>query len=256
MAMIIDVAAGLIVLISAVISFLRGFIREVLTIAGVVGGIVAAVFAGPLFAPTVQGWFGVDPAAENIEKLFDILPMDLVANAVAYGAIFIAVVIAISVISHFTAGAVKAMGLGPVDRTLGIFFGIARAVILLGLFYLPFHLLMSEESKKDIFKGSQSFYYIEKTSSFLAGFLPSSNDVEEKVDEAEDALKGKLLEQDLLPGRERKKFITDKDALEVDPVTPPQPGANDQEGYGDAAREGLENLFEQREDNKTNNGNE
>ena len=44
--MIIDIVLGAIVLISAIISFLRGFIREVLTIAGVAGGFFAAIVPG------------------------------------------------------------------------------------------------------------------------------------------------------------------------------------------------------------------
>ena len=45
-------------------------------------------------------------------------------------------------------GAVNAMGLGPVDRSLGVFFGVARALLLLGLVYLPFHLLLDDDARR------------------------------------------------------------------------------------------------------------
>ena len=98
--MIIDLVVGAVVIISAIISFLRGLIRETLTIAGVVGGFFAAVFFGPKLAPTFNGWLGVpenldDPDVE-VEKLFDLIPMNVVADVCAYAAVFVAVVIAIN----------------------------------------------------------------------------------------------------------------------------------------------------------------
>lgn len=227
--MIIDIIVGVVIVASALISFMRGFIREVLTIAGVVGGIVAAVFIGPGFAPTVREWFGAGEG-EDPEKLFDIIPMEIVADATTYGTIFIAVVIVISVLSHFTAGAAKAIGLGPVDRTLGVIFGVVRALALLGLVYLPFHLLMDDDRKKELFDGSNTHYVIEKIAAAMAQFLPESEDVEK---EADDLIKKKLEDQNLL-GNEKK--TDDKNAA---PAEPEQGGT----GYGNQQREKLEQLF-------------
>lgn len=227
--MIIDIVVGLIVLASALISFMRGLIREVLTIAGVVGGILAAVFVGPMLAPTVRDWFGV--TEDSKEKLFDIIPMEIVADITTYGVIFISVVIVLSVASHFISGAAKAVGLGPVDRTLGVVFGIARAMILLGLVYLPFHLFMKEDDKKDFFSDSKTHYFIEKTATVMAEYLPESEDVEKSVkDEAGDMFKKKLEEQNLLGGKKDDKPAEEKK---------PEQGA----GYGDAEREKLDELF-------------
>ncbi len=230
--MIIDIVAALVVLASALISFMRGFIREVLTIAGVVGGILSAVFLGPSFAPIVRTWFGVEAGGKGGEKLFDIIPMEIVADVTAYGIIFIAVVIALSVVSHLLSGAVKAMGLGPVDRSLGVIFGIARALVLLGLVYLPFHLIMDQDRKNEVFKGSQSHFFIEKIASFMAGYLPESDDVEKKADGvASDMFKKQLEKQNLLGGAH-------KDAAEVQ-----SEDATKGEGYKDEQREKLDKLF-------------
>lgn len=232
--MIIDIVVAAVVIISAIISFLRGFIREILTIAGIIGGLAAAYFFGPMLAPVFQGWFGVDGSGE-VEKSLGPIPMEMVANVSAYAAIFIVFVIIISVISHLTAGAVKAMGLGPVDRTLGVVFGIARAVVLLGLLYLPFHLLMNSETKNDFFEQSRTHVFVEKTAIFLAGFLPNSEAVEEKIEdvaqEANGKLKDQLMNQDLLKGAAGKI----KKAI-------PKEG---EAGYKDGAREELEQLFKE-----------
>lgn len=227
--MIIDIIVGVVVLASALISFMRGFIREVLTIAGVIGGILAAIFVGPAFAPVVREWFGTGDG----KKLFDIIPMEIVADATAYGVIFIAVVIVISVVSHFTAGAAKAVGLGPVDRTLGLMFGVARALLLLGLVYLPFHLLMTQERKEEFFGASNTHYFIEKISGVMASYLPDSEEAEETIqkgkEDAGDLFKKKLQDSELLNSGK-------KDAEKPAP-------APAEEGYQEEQREKLEQLF-------------
>lgn len=231
--MIVDIIAALVVLSSALISFMRGFIREVLTIAGVVGGILAAVFLGPSFTPLVRSWFGVGVEGQDAPaKLFDIVPMEIVADITAYGIIFVAVVIALSVLSHMISGAVKAMGLGPVDRSLGVIFGIARALLLLGLFYLPFHLLMDQDRKDEYFKDSQTHFFIEKVAAFMAGYLPESDAVEKKVDDtAGDLIKQKLEDQNLLNSDDKPNTSENTSDQKKE------------EGYKDEQREKLDKLF-------------
>lgn len=237
--MIIDIVVGAIVLISAIISFLRGLIRETLTIAGVAAGLFAAITFGPILSPVFRSWLGVAEtkaegsdatATQEVAKLFDIIPMTIVADVCAYAAIFVLVVIIVSVISHFTAGAAKAMGLGPIDRTLGVIFGIVRAVLLLALLYLPFHLLMDEDSKAKYFADSKTHIYIEKTAEFMVRFLPSSKDVEDKVNEVKDGqIKKKLYENNIL---------TDENAKPVEKKETPS-----ETGYQKDQRQDLNELI-------------
>lgn len=230
--MIIDIVVGVVVLISAIISFLRGLIRETLTIAGVVAGFFAAIYFGPKLAPTFNNWLGVSDNPEEITKLFDIVPMNIVADICAYASVFVIVVIIISLISHFTAGAAKAMGLGPIDRTLGVIFGIARAVILLGLFYMPFHLLMDQAAKDKYFADSKTHPVIEGTADFLTRFLPSSDEVKETVEEAtEGEIKKKLFENDILYNKNAKPA-----------EEKPKPAET---GYDNQERDELDNLIRQ-----------
>ncbi len=208
--MIIDLVVGAVIAISAIISFFRGLIRETLTIAGVAGGGFAAVFFGPSLAPIFRNWLGV-VEGEPVQKLFDLVPMTIIANLCAYAVIFIAVVIVISLISHFVSGAVKAMGLGPVDRTLGVVFGIVRAVFLLGLLYLPFHLLMAQDSKDQWFGESRTHIYIEKTATLIASFLPSSKEVTDTADDVVSGeIKKKLFENDILHDKNASSIIVEE----------------------------------------------
>ncbi|MEM6781565.1 MAG: CvpA family protein [Pseudomonadota bacterium] len=230
--MVADIIVGAVVLVSALISFLRGFIRETLTIIGVVGGLLAALMLGPKFTPIVNGWYGIEPDMEDMPKLFDLIPMDWISMATAYGLIFIIVVALISLASHFLAAGAKAAGLGPVDRTLGVIFGIARAVLLLGLLYLPFHNMMGEETKTELFGESRTHIYVEKTSEVIAnavvGFLPGDGEMKKTV---EDSFKKNLIEQELL----KRQGGEEQSA----------PAQTPEEGYQDDQRDDMDKLFQE-----------
>ncbi len=201
--MIVDIVVLAALLVSAVIAFLRGFIREILTIIGVVGGGLAAMYAGPFLAPQVRGWIGAEEDGES-RKLFDIIPYGAVADILAYGVIFIIVVLILSVISHLLSGWARAVGLGALDRTFGVVFGVIRGVVLLSLLYLPAYLFVDAETRAGWTEGSKTGFYVETVSGWIATLLPAnlSEDVESKAgnvaESAAQATREKLQELDIL----------------------------------------------------------
>ncbi len=237
--MIVDILVLAVLLISALIAFLRGFIREVLTITGVVGGLAAAYIGGPLLSPLMRGWLGVEEGVEP-ERLFGILPFDIVADTLSYGVIFIIVVVLLSVLSHFLAETAKSIGLGAVDRTLGFIFGLLRGIILLGLLYLPVHLFIDDETKAGVFEGSKTHFYLERTSATLAEFIPSSavEDMEEGVSTLEEA-------------SETRKKLEEINLLRRDGESAPAQNTPEQnsEGYSEEFRDKMDQLFEEKEGN-------
>lgn len=239
--MIIDVLVLIVLLISAVIAFLRGFIREILTIAGVVGGLAAAYFGGPLLTPSMHGWLGVEPDVQP-ERLFGILPYDLLGSILSYGLIFIGVVIVLSILSHFLAEGAKNLGLGAIDRTLGFIFGLVRGVVLLGLLYMPVHLFIDDEAKASWFDSSRTHFYVEQTSEFLSGFLP--DDAVDRAGETIDAgeelneTRKKLEDINLLNGGEKDQSpASDLGTLPTEA-----------DGYSDEFRDKMDRLFEDQGD--------
>lgn len=227
-ATLIDLGVILVLLVSAGVSFFRGLVREVLTIVGVVGGGMAALVFGGALKPTVYGWYGIEDG-KDAGKLFDMIPAELAADVSAYALIFIGVFMVLQLASHFLASTIHAIGLGPVDRTLGVFFGIARGVLLLGVLYLPFHLVLSDENKKDWLSGSKALFYVEPVSEWLAAFLPQDDKVR---DEATDAARDKLRDIDILGN----KKISKEEKQSADK------GEN---GYDAKERGGMESLIEQ-----------
>ena len=87
--MIIDVIVGIVLLISIVISILRGFVRETLTILGIAGGTVAAYIGGPLLSPLIKSWMGIVEDPENSERFLGLVSYSMLAEAIAYVVVFV-----------------------------------------------------------------------------------------------------------------------------------------------------------------------
>lgn len=242
--MIVDIIVGIILIGSAIVSFLRGFIREILTIFGIVGGIVAAYIGGPLLLPTMSGWLGIKEG-EEIPKLFDVVPYDMVAQALSYGAVFLSFAIILSIISHLLSEGASKIGLGALDRTLGVAFGLARGILVLGLLYLPFMFLTPEETRANWFAGSKTHVYLEATSSWISNFIPkeATEQMKANAQKAEDANEARKKLQDLgmLPSSEPQEGAPQEKELKA--AEPPINTPNNN-GYPQDFRNQMQDLIE------------
>lgn len=236
--MIVDAIVLAVLFVSALIAFLRGFIRETLTIIGVVGGLAAAYYVAPMIIPQIGDIMGVKEG-EEAERLFGILPYTLLADILGYGLIFIAVVVVLSLVSHALAEAASSVGLGAIDRTLGVFFGLARGVLLLGLLFLPVYVFVDEETREPYMEGSQTKIYLEQTAAVLVSFFPEETveKLEEDMDQASQ--KADLPEQlkKLRLGEQGEEAPQDQDDLE------------NSSGYTEDFRQEMDRLFMQEEEN-------
>jgi membrane protein required for colicin V production len=121
---IVDGVVLLILIISAVLAFSRGLVREVMSI---VGWLIAAVVAF-IFAPQLY------PVVSEIPYLKDILNGNCVYGVLAaFAIIFAGVLIIVSIFTPLFSGLVANSALGPMDRGLGFLFGIARGVVLVAV---------------------------------------------------------------------------------------------------------------------------
>lgn len=238
---LVDIGVIVILLISAGVSFFRGLIKEVLTILGVLGGGFAALNFGASFTPITSKWFGIEEGKEA-GKLFDLIPMEMAAHITAYAGIFIIVFIILQLASHLISSAAQALGLGPVDRTLGIFFGLIRGLLLLGVLYLPFHLILSEDNKKEWFEKSQTMVFVKGTTEWLLSFVPQEKSSGQIVNETKE----KLNEIDIL-GEKRIDKENEKDNQ--------LKSENLKDGYSEKTRKTMEDLIKDKidEPGKINN---
>jgi len=230
--MIFDIIVLVVLLASALFSFFRGFIREVLTILGVLGGTVAAIYLGPFLSPFVQEWIGADTAGEDVNRLFGVIPYPILADILSYGVVFLIFVIALSVISHILANWAKSIGLGPADRVLGVVFGAARGALILALLYLPVYLLIEQDVRDEWewAKDSYSRPYVERSAAWVYSIIPKTEelDIEKRKSEIvdiADEVRKKMQERNVIP---EEKNMTD---------------SRSNTGYDEEEREGMDSLF-------------
>ncbi|MBP7001319.1 CvpA family protein [Amaricoccus sp.] len=126
---IVDGVALAIVVVSAVLAWARGFVREALAIAG---WIVAAV-AAFAFAPSVE------PLMREIPVLRDVIGASCELGVLAgFVAVFAVALIIVSVFTPLLSGAVQNSAIGPIDQGLGLVFGAARGVVLIAIAFVVY----------------------------------------------------------------------------------------------------------------------
>ena len=131
---IIDAVVAAIVIVSAVLAYSRGFIREVLAI----GGWIAAAVVAYIFAPQAV------PLIKEVPYLSDFLNESCELSVIAAFAVVGAV--ALLVVSIFTplfSSAVQRSALGGIDQILGFLFGVARGLLIVAIAFVLYGRFMS-----------------------------------------------------------------------------------------------------------------
>jgi membrane protein required for colicin V production len=121
---IVDAAVAGIVLLSAILAYSRGLVREVMAILGwVVAGVAAF-----LLVPAVEPLMGEVPViGPTLEAACEIR---IVA---AFAIVFVLGLVVLAVFTPLLSGAVQASPLGGIDRALGFLFGVARGIVLVAV---------------------------------------------------------------------------------------------------------------------------
>lgn len=116
----VDYAILAIIVLSAVISVVRGFIREALSLAGWIVAIWVALGFSDELAPYFTEYISV-PSVR------------LVA---AFAILFIATLILAALVNYLAGQLVDKTGLSGTDRMLGVVFGVARGVAIVAILVL------------------------------------------------------------------------------------------------------------------------
>ena len=122
-----------VLLVSAALSLMRGFVKEVLSITGWVVSSYAALFFGPLVKPLLAPYIDIE----------------WVVNAGALLLVFLVFLILCSFASNFISGKLKDSGIGMLDRTLGVAFGGLRGAFIVCLAYFVVVLVLPEKDHPD-----------------------------------------------------------------------------------------------------------
>ena len=151
----IDILIIGIIALSAIISLVRGFVREALSLVTWVAAFwVAWLFFRPL-AVQFEGWIEVAS----------------IRLGVAYGILLIAVLLLGALINHFMTLLVNSTGLSGTDRLLGMFFGAARGAVVVAILILLAGLTPFPQDSW--WQASELIHYFQDLAVWLKQFLPA-----------------------------------------------------------------------------------
>jgi membrane protein required for colicin V production len=151
-----DVAALLVVGLSMLVAWLRGAIREVLTIAVWLGAGVVAFYGFP---------YARELARQTIER-------EWLADAAALCVVFVVPLIAFKVVGALVTDRVPGGHAEMADRVVGAAFGLARGALVVCLAYLGLTILVAPEDHPPWVRDAVVLPYVKDGAALLHRLMP------------------------------------------------------------------------------------
>ena len=220
----LDLAVIIILLLSGILAFIRGFVHEVLSVAAWIGGGLAVVYGVPQLGYLASQF----------------IPNDLIADIATGVFIFLIVLIALSVLTKMLSKSIQASALNNLDRSLGFIYGLMRGVVIFAAGLLITDWVVDSGERPSWVMSAKTLPVIEGTADFMRDLDPESFKVaEDTAKEASDAA---------------------RDAMELketfDKLTQPPPGRDPDApktpdgAYRDNERNSMDRLFQTNQDDK------
>ena len=150
-----------VMLISGLLAMIRGFMREVLSIAAWAAAAVAVVLLYNRLLPIAKA---------------NLPGGDFVASAAVIGGVFLVTLLIVSVITVRISDMILDSRIGALDRTLGFLFGLGRGLIIVVVAFLFFAWLVKPESRPEGVRNAKSLKVLEGTGEWLQTLLPQDMD--------------------------------------------------------------------------------
>jgi len=119
----VDVVILAIILLSAIISIFRGFVREAFSLAA-------------WLLATWVGWTFRDALAVHLEQYINVPSLRLL---VAFAVLFLLTLLIGALLSYMLSQLVQKTGLSGTDRALGFVFGLGRGVVIVAVLVMGAH---------------------------------------------------------------------------------------------------------------------
>ncbi len=126
---IVDAVVAAVLVLSAILAYSRGFVREALAI----GGWIAAAVLAYLFAPQAE------PLMKEIPVLRDVIAGSCEISMIAsFAAVFALALVVMSIFTPLFSSIVQRSVLGGLDQGLGFFFGVLRGILLVAIAFIVY----------------------------------------------------------------------------------------------------------------------
>lgn len=126
---VIDAVVAGVIVLSAILAYSRGLVREAMAIAGWVGAAILAF----LFAPAAQ------PLIKELPVLGEFLGESCELSIIAaFAAVFAIGLVVAALFTPLFSSVIQRSALGGIDQALGFLFGVARGVILVAVAFIVY----------------------------------------------------------------------------------------------------------------------
>ena len=156
----LDILLLSVMLISGILAMIRGFMREVLSIAAWGAAAVATILLYGRLLPIAKA---------NISS-------DLVATGAVVGGVFLVTLLIVSIITVRISDMVLDSRIGALDRTLGFLFGLGRGLIIVVVAFVFFAWLVPPGKQPEGVRNAKSRVVLENTGEWLQALLPQDMD--------------------------------------------------------------------------------
>src|SRR6185369_14759481 len=149
-----------VMLISGLLAMIRGFMREVLSIAAWGAAAVATILLYGRLLPIAKA---------NISS-------DLVATAAVVGGVFLITLLVVSILTVRISDMILDSRIGALDRTLGFLFGLGRGLVIVVVAFVFFAWLVPPGKQPEGVRNAKSRVVLENTGEWLQALLPQDMD--------------------------------------------------------------------------------
>jgi membrane protein required for colicin V production len=153
---ILDLVLLAVMLISGLLAMVRGFMREILSIAAWGTAALVTLYSYQKLLPTAKTY----------------ITSDTLASIAVIAGVFIATLILVSIITVRISDMILDSRIGALDRTLGFLFGLARGLLIVVVAFLFFAWLVPAKQRPDWVSSAKSLTMLQSTGDWLMSLLP------------------------------------------------------------------------------------
>lgn len=155
---VVDAVVTVVIVLSAILAYSRGFVREAMAIAGW----VAAAILAFMFAPQAEPLIKQVPVIG--EFIADSCEISIIA---AFATVFALALVVVSIFTPLFSSLVQRSALGGLDQGLGLLFGVARGVLLVAVAFFVYATVVVSDPIPEI-DNSQSVKIFNKMTDKIA----------------------------------------------------------------------------------------
>ncbi len=133
---LVDAGVAVIVLLSGILAYSRGFVREAMAIAGWIGAAILAFF----FADEVRPLIAQVPIVSDF--IGDSCELSII---IAFAGVFAVALVVFSLFTPLFSSVVQRSALGTVDQALGFIFGVLRGVLIVAIGFFVYETVLTAQ---------------------------------------------------------------------------------------------------------------